>query len=134
MYTIPRVIPLTTPAQRPRQVGVCLKHLPSSDAASPSSRWTSATVPWQRVVNAKGVISPRGHPAAVRTQAELLRDEGVEVHRGGLGELSVDLEEYGWFPSILPSEAEGRPVQDEEEEGMFVKQEEAMVKKEEESD
>ncbi|KAK8150467.1 hypothetical protein G3M48_001675 [Beauveria asiatica] len=89
--------------QRPRQVGVCLKHLPND----PSARWNHATVPWQRVVNARGVISPRNHPTAVRTQAELLRDEGVEVVAGGLGELSVNLDEYGWFPLVLPSEEQG---------------------------
>lgn len=42
-------------AQRPRQVGVCLKHLPR-DAGS---RFNHGNVPWQRVVNSKGVISPR---------------------------------------------------------------------------
>lgn len=89
-----------TPAQRPRQVGVCLKHLTDDT----TQRFNHESVPWQRVVNAKGIISPRGHPTAVRTQAELLRDEGVEVSRGGLGEMSVDLGEYGWFPDILPSE------------------------------
>jgi hypothetical protein len=42
-------------AQRPRQVGVVLKHLPSD----PSARFNHDNVPWQRVINAKGVISPR---------------------------------------------------------------------------
>lgn len=42
-------------AQRPRQVGVCLKHLP----VDPSARFNHENVPWQRVINAKGVISPR---------------------------------------------------------------------------
>ncbi|ATY60068.1 MGMT family [Cordyceps militaris] len=94
--------------QRPRQVGVCLKHLPE-DA---SARWNHANVPWQRVVNARGVISPRGRPAAVRTQAQLLQEEGVEVGAGGgLGELRVDLADYGWFPSVLPEEEEGVGVQ-----------------------
>ncbi|KFY01906.1 hypothetical protein O988_02450, partial [Pseudogymnoascus sp. VKM F-3808] len=41
--------------QRPRQVGVCLKHL-SDD---PAQRFNSDTVPWQRVISAKGMISPR---------------------------------------------------------------------------
>ncbi|KAK3396728.1 6-O-methylguanine DNA methyltransferase [Sordaria brevicollis] len=41
--------------QRPRQVGVCLKHLP----VDPSARFNHENVPWQRVINAKGVISPR---------------------------------------------------------------------------
>ena len=44
-----------TTAQRPRQVGVCLKHLPHNAG----SRFNNNNVPWQRVVNSKGVISPR---------------------------------------------------------------------------
>ncbi len=45
-------------AQRPRQVGVCLKHLPSS-TDDPSTRFHHDNVPWQRVINAKGIVSPR---------------------------------------------------------------------------
>ena len=40
-------------AQRPRQVGVCLKHLPDEGVFS------STTVPWQRIINSKGIVSPR---------------------------------------------------------------------------
>lgn len=42
-------------AQRPRQVGICLKHL-SSDPTSP---FNNENVPWQRIINAKGAISQR---------------------------------------------------------------------------
>lgn len=42
-------------AQRPRQVGVCLKHLPND----PSMTFHDGNVPWQRVINSKGSISPR---------------------------------------------------------------------------
>lgn len=41
--------------QRPRQVGVCLKHLSEDDNAVHNHN----NVPWQRVINAKGIISPR---------------------------------------------------------------------------
>lgn len=51
--------PLTTTAQRPRQVGVCLKHLPSDPSIS---RYHNQNVPWQRVINSKGIISPRYAP------------------------------------------------------------------------
>jgi alkylated DNA nucleotide flippase Atl1 len=44
-------------AQRPRQVGICLKHLPSSPTSS--MPYHNENVPWQRVINAKGIISPR---------------------------------------------------------------------------
>ncbi|KAJ4321162.1 Alkyltransferase-like protein 1 [Fusarium piperis] len=40
--------------QRPRQVGICLKHLPSNT----DERFNHENVPWQRVINAKGMISP----------------------------------------------------------------------------
>lgn len=42
-------------AQRPRQVGICLKHL----SQDPSARFNNTNVPWQRVINSRGVISPR---------------------------------------------------------------------------
>ena len=45
-------------AQRPRQVGVCLKHLPRREEVE-DARFHHENVPWQRVVNAKGGISPR---------------------------------------------------------------------------
>jgi len=86
--------------QRPRQVGVCLKHLPSD----PSSRFNSGNVPWQRVINSKGVISPRGHPSGAANHATVLRREGVPVSTGNMGELTVDFSEYGWFPRQLPSD------------------------------
>jgi len=87
--------------QRPRQVGVCLKHL-SSD---PTHRFHDANVPWQRVISAKGSISPRGHPSGAANQAQALRAEGVTVTRTAIGEFKIDFGEYGWFPRQLPSEA-----------------------------
>ncbi|KAI0972832.1 6-O-methylguanine DNA methyltransferase [Xylaria arbuscula] len=89
--------------QRPRQVGVCLKHL-SHDAGA---RHNSENVPWQRVINSKGIISPRSQPSGTRNQAAALRAEGVAVSEDALGEMSVDFSEYGWFPEILPSEEAG---------------------------
>ncbi|TPX18016.1 uncharacterized protein E0L32_011927 [Thyridium curvatum] len=88
--------------QRPRQVGVCLKHL----SEDPGARFNNSNVPWQRVINSKGVISPRSQPSGSLNQAAALRAEGVEVTAGALGELTVDFSEYGWFPRVLPSEAE----------------------------
>lgn len=37
------------------------------------------------------------------------------VHTGHLGELSVDLSSYGWFPECLPSEAGENDESDDEE-------------------
>ncbi|KAI1329273.1 hypothetical protein F5Y16DRAFT_105068 [Xylariaceae sp. FL0255] len=99
--------------RRPRQVGVCLKHL-SHDAGE---RYNSGNVPWQRVINAKGIISPRSQPSGARNQAAALQGEGVEVSTGALGELMVDFGEYGWFPRSLPSEENEDDDDSEDEEG-----------------
>ena len=61
-------------------------------------------------------MSHRGPGGAAR-QAASLRREGVTVGLGSLGELTVDLAAYGWFPEVLPSEgAEGEASESEEEE------------------
>ncbi|KAH6950761.1 6-O-methylguanine DNA methyltransferase [Fusarium avenaceum] len=86
--------------QRPRQVGVCLKHLP----ADATQHFNHENVPWQRVINAKGQISPRSQPGGSRSQAQALEAEGVQVETNALGEHSVDFSQYGWFPEVLPSE------------------------------
>ena len=60
----------------------------------------------------------RGLPSGVANQAQVLRAEGVIVNTGTMGELTVDLAEYGWFPRQLPSEAAAGfapPDSDEEE-------------------
>lgn len=60
------------------------------------------------------LISLRSSPAGTQNQAAALRAEGVAVESGALGELIVDFAEYGWFPDVLPSEAEQDDEQDEE--------------------
>ncbi|KAE8452873.1 hypothetical protein EG329_013145 [Mollisiaceae sp. DMI_Dod_QoI] len=85
--------------QRPRQVGICLKHL----STDPTASFHQNNVPWQRVINSAGKISPR-HPSGAATQAQALRGEGVIVNTTSLGEYTVSLAEYGWFPRQLPSE------------------------------
>ncbi|KAJ4523147.1 Alkyltransferase-like protein 1, partial [Exophiala dermatitidis] len=79
--------------RRARQVGVCLKHLPAYDPNDPEKFFFhDENVPWQRVVNSKGGISPRGDDgAAANRQAEKLREEGVEVNDArGIEEMTVD--------------------------------------------
>jgi hypothetical protein len=43
-------------------------------------------------------------PSAASHQADALRREGVEVREDAMGQYSVDLAQYGWFPDTLPSE------------------------------
>jgi methylated-DNA-protein-cysteine methyltransferase-like protein len=95
--------------ERPRQVGVCLKAL----SADPDARFNHDNVPWQRVINARAMISPRSTPGGAASQADALAAEGVHVQRDALGVLSVDFSDYGWFPDCLPSVVNAS----EEEEG-----------------
>lgn len=132
-------------AQRPRQVGICLRHLPEEGSVPEGmlSRFHTGTVPWQRIISAKGVISPRGLAAggagSRNRQAAALQAEGVVVIADAMGELSVDLKRYGWFPRELPSEtAEGEERRRGEGEGdenhengdAEVKEEDVEVKQE----
>lgn len=66
-----------------RQVGYALASLPDD-----------SDVPWQRVVNARGEVSPRvGDPGWARGyQRHRLEEEGVEFDARG----RIDLEQFGW--------------------------------------
>ena len=93
--------------KRARQIGICLKHLPGYIDNEPDKfEYHSRNVPWQRVVNSKGGISPRGDGGlAANRQVERLRSEGVEVEEGrGASESTVDFSRFGWFPDELPDE------------------------------
>lgn len=52
------------------------------------------SVPWQRVVNSRGEVSPRGEPDAERFQRALLEAEGIVFGAAG----RIDLARFGWKP------------------------------------
>ncbi len=52
-------------------------------------------MPWHRVVNAKGGISPRATPGAELAQQQLLVREGVRLNAKG----QVSLAQARWIPS-----------------------------------
>ena len=66
----------------PRQVGYALHALTGDES-----------VPWHRVINAKGEVSPRGDGMVVNLQKSLLKGEGVEFigHR-------ISLDRFRWKP------------------------------------
>ena len=64
-----------------RQVGYALHALPEA-----------SRVPWHRVVNAKGEISPRSAGDSHELQRMLLEAEGVEFPLRGV----IDLRRFGW--------------------------------------
>ena len=65
-----------------RRVGYALFHLPDP------------RVPWWRVINARGEISPRGGGGADDEQRQRLHAEGVELDERG----RVDLERHRYRP------------------------------------
>jgi methylated-DNA-protein-cysteine methyltransferase-like protein len=71
-----------------RQVGYALH------ALGPVSR-----VPWQRVVNGRGRVSPRAVPGAEWEQRRLLEREGVSFGPDG----RIDLQHHGWRPRAARS-------------------------------
>ncbi len=50
------------------------------------------TVPWHRVINAQGRVSPRSDPGWEGFQRHLLEEEGVEFNDRGV----VDLKRFRW--------------------------------------
>ena len=80
-------------ASHARLVGYAMASLPDD-----------ARVPWQRVVNAQGRVSPRSAPGAGSLQRALLEREGVTFDASG----RIDLARYGWNPRArrkIPSRA-----------------------------
>ncbi len=63
-----------------RQVGYAM-HALSDDS-----------VPWHRVINAQGRVSPRAEPGWEGFQRHLLEEEGVEFNDRGI----VDLKRFRW--------------------------------------
>lgn len=68
-----------------RQVGYALNSLPEG-----------SDVPWQRVINAQGRISPRAEPGWDELQKRILLTEGVVFNAHG----RIELDRFGWQPKV----------------------------------
>ncbi len=66
----------------PRMVGYCLASLDFD-----------SDVPWQRIINYQGKVSPRSAGHGSQVQRELLEEEGVEFDAQG----RVSFRKYGWM-------------------------------------
>jgi methylated-DNA-protein-cysteine methyltransferase related protein len=75
-----------------RQVGYALHNLPAG-----------SNVPWHRVINARGEISPRSAGDSHELQRMLLEAEGVEIDLRG----RIDLKKFRW--SVKSRPVKGRP-------------------------
>jgi len=71
-----------------RQVGWVLA---ASGLASPP-------VPWHRVLNARGAISPGGDPERAEIQRQWLESEGIEFRRND----TLDLKRFQWGHTTTP--------------------------------
>ena len=69
-----------------RQVGYAMHALPEG-----------SDVPWQRVINARGEVSPRSRQGADHYQRHLLEEEGVHFDERG----RISLARYRWKPDSL---------------------------------
>jgi methylated-DNA-protein-cysteine methyltransferase-like protein len=58
---------------------------------------TVRPLPWHRVINARGEVSPRSDPGSDLAQREFLEREGVVFDRSG----RVDLARFQWRPRDL---------------------------------
>lgn len=76
---IARMVPNCTA----RMVGYALASLPAG-----------SDIPWQRVINFKGRISPHGAGYGSLVQRQRLEDEGIEFNDDQV----IDLNIYGWQP------------------------------------
>jgi methylated-DNA-protein-cysteine methyltransferase-like protein len=70
-------------ASHARLVGYAMAALPDG-----------TSVPWQRVVNAQGRVSPRATPGYDSLQRALLERDGVRFDANG----RIDLARHGWQP------------------------------------
>ena len=61
------------------------------------------------------MLTQQRGPSGASRQAAALRAEGIEVEQNAMGEFIVDLDKFGWFPDMLPSEAGLVESSDDEE-------------------
>jgi len=92
IYAVVRQVPhgrVTTYGAVARILGSCTARMVGyAMAATPEG----SGVPWQRVINSQGKISPHGYGYGSTIQRQLLEDEGIPFEPGD----KIDLTKYGW--------------------------------------
>ena len=95
IYAVVRLIPpgkVATYGQISRIVGGCSAQMIGFALAALSSQTGIDDIPWQRVINAKGKVSPHGFGFGTNMQRVLLEEEGIVFNL----EHEVDFEKFGW--------------------------------------
>ena len=109
IYDIVRQVPrgrVATYGQIARIAGRCSAQMVGfALAALPAfrDRETNADVPWQRIINARGMISPHGFGMGSQVQRDLLEEEGIIFNEQGI----IDLAVFGW-DGVLTSPVRNR--------------------------
>jgi methylated-DNA-protein-cysteine methyltransferase-like protein len=92
IYSVVRQVPagrVTTYGAIARILGGCTaREVGYAMAATPKG----SNVPWQRVINSQGKISPHGDGYGTQSQRALLEEEGIVFDASG----KVDLNKFGW--------------------------------------
>lgn len=92
IYAVVRQVPrgrVTTYGAVARILGSCTARMVGyAMAATPQG----SGVPWQRVINSQGKISPHGYGYGSAIQRQLLEEEGIPFEPGD----KIDLKKYGW--------------------------------------
>ena len=94
IYDMVRQIPpgkVATYGQIARLVGGCTPRMVGYAMSALTAQGTN--VPWQRVINFKGKISPHGFGYGSALQRQILEEEGVLFDLEG----KVDFELFGWL-------------------------------------
>lgn len=98
IYAVVRQVPagkVVTYGQVAALAGGCTARMVGyAMAATPAG----SAVPWQRVINAQGKISPHGAGFGSAVQRQLLEEEGIEFDARGV----IDLDRFGWLPVNKP--------------------------------
>lgn len=84
------------------QLAAVLERPRAARAVGAAMRACPPGVPWHRVVNARGGISPRRRASGMLTQRILLEQEGVRFRRG-----HIALDRYRWHAT--PRRRDHRP-------------------------
>jgi len=93
IYDLVRQIPygkVATYGQVAEVVGGCTARMVGYAMAALPGK---SDVPWQRVINFKGKISPHGAGFGTWMQEQLLKEEGVEFDEQG----KIDFGRFGWL-------------------------------------
>ncbi|MCB0061514.1 MAG: MGMT family protein [Caldilineaceae bacterium] len=97
IYAVVRQIPPGTVATYGQIAAIVGNCTPRMVGYAMAALHGAGDVPWQRVINAQGKISPRADGASTAQQRLLLEEEGIVFRRNG----QTDLRVYRWSgPSL----------------------------------